>query len=144
MKKIDDFIIEELILEYIIGKCNDFKIKFDLSLHGDERQNRDNKHNNFISKKEISYTLYKISKQIRDDYDLKNIKENDNIGIIDKSRNVEYNCVCLINIKDDFIILKVITHEYKNNFIFKDCVKIYNTYINDKKIEKEYKPSNIF
>ena len=144
MKKIDDFIIEELILEYIIGKCNDFKIKFDLSLHGDERQNRDNKHNNFISKKEISYTLYKISKQIRDDYDLKNIKENDNIGIIDKSRNVEYNCVCSINIKDDFIILKVITHEYKNNFIFKDCVKIYNTYINDKKIEKEYKPSNIF
>ena len=144
MKKIDVFIIEELILEYIIGKCNDFKIKFDLSLHVDERQNRDNKYNNFISKKEISYTLYKISKQIRDDYDINNIQENDIIGIVDKSRNVEYNCVCSINIDNDFIILKVITHEYKNNFVFKDYKKLYNTYISDKKIEKEYKPSNIF
>ena len=144
MKKINDFIIEELILEFIIGKCDDLKIKFDLSLHGDDRQSRDNKHNNFIPKKEISYTLYKVSNQIKDDYDINNIKENDIIGIIDKSRNVDYNCICSINVKDDYIILKVITHEYKNNFIFKDCKKLYNTYINDKKIEKEYKPSNIF
>lgn len=144
MKSIEKFINEELILEYIIGKCNNYKIKFDLSLHGDERQSRDNKHNNFISKKEISYTLYKVSKQIRDDYDLNNIKENDIIGIIDKSRNVQYNCICNIEKKDNYIILKVITHEYKNNFIFKDYKKLYNTYINDKKIEKEYKPSNIF
>ena len=144
MKMIEDFINEELILEYIIGKCNDYKIKFDLSLHGDERQTRDNKNNKFISKKEISYSLYKVSKQIKDDYDLNNIKENDIIGIIDKSRNVEYNCICNIEFKDNYIILKIITHEYKNNFVFKNCKKIYNTYINDKKIEKEYKPSNIF
>lgn len=144
MKSISNFINEELILEYIIGKCNEYKVKFDLSLHGDERQNRDNKHNNFISKKEISYTLYKVSKQIRDDYDINNIQENDIIGIVDKSRNVEYNCVCSINIDNDFIVLKIITHEYKNNFVFKDYKKLYNTYINDKKIKKEYKPSNIF
>lgn len=144
MKNIKEFINEELILEYIIGKCNDFKIKFDLSLHGDERQIRDNKHNNFISKKEISHTLYKVSKQIRDDYDLNNIKENDIIGIVDKSRNVDYNCICNIKLNNEYIILKVITHEYKNNFIFKDYKKLYNTYVNDKKIEREYKPYNVF
>ena len=144
MKDIKIFINEKLILEYIIGKCNNFNIKFDLSLHGDDRQSRDNKNNKFISKKEISFTLYKVAKQIKDDYDLKIINNNDIIGIVDKSRNVEYNCVCNIQYKDNFIILKIITHEYKNNFIFKNYKKIYKTYINDKQIEKEYKPSNIF
>lgn len=144
MKTIKGLINEELILEYIIGKCNDYNVKFDLSFHGDERQIRDNNNNKFISKKEICYTLYKLSKTIKEDIDNNIINYGDIIGIIDKSRNVNYNCIINIIKENNYIILRVITHEYKNNFIFKQCKQIYTTYISDKQIGKKYKPNNVF
>lgn len=93
-------------------------------------------------KYEISYSLYKLSEQIRDDFDLNIIKEHDTIGLCDKSRNVHFNIVAELIVDNDFIILNIITHEYKNNFIFNDCKKIYTTYYSDKNVEKEYKPLN--
>ena len=143
MKPINNYIKEELLLEYIIGKCINYKVKFDLSNHGDERQSRDNKNNKFISKREISFSLYKVARQIRENFDEKIINENDIIGIIDKSRNIPYNCICAIELENESIILKIITHEYKKDFIFKNCKKIFSTYKSDKEIDKEYKPSNI-
>lgn len=112
MKSINNFINDELILEAIVSKVYDFKVKFDLSAHSiDRKSNREN--HQYISNKETLYTLYKVSKQIKDDYDVNIINENDNIIIIDKSRKQNYHILATIyNDKNDkdYLIIKVITH----------------------------------
>lgn len=43
MKKLEEFVNEELVLEAIVSKVYDFKVKFDLSEHSNERKsNREN------------------------------------------------------------------------------------------------------
>ena len=43
MKSINNFINDELILESIVSKVYDFKVKFDLSAHSiDRKSNREN------------------------------------------------------------------------------------------------------
>lgn len=145
MKSITNFINEELILEAIVSKVYDFKVKFDLSEHSiDRKSNREN--HQYISNKETLYTLYKVSKQIKDDYDVNIINENDNIIITDKSRKQNYNILATIyNDKNDkdYLIIKVITHIYKEKFESNDVNKRYITYLNDKDIEKRYKLKNL-
>ena len=95
MKSINNFINDELILEAIVNKVYDFKVKFDLSVHSiDRKSNREN--HEYISNKETLYTLYKVSKQIKDDYDVNIINENDNIIITDKSRKQNYHILATI------------------------------------------------
>ena len=92
------------------------------------------------------YTLYKVSKQIKDDYDVNIINENDNIIITDKSRKQNYHILATIyNDKNDkdYLIIKVITHIYKEKFESNDVNKRYITYLNDKDIEKRYKLKNL-
>ncbi len=145
MKSITNFINEELILEAIVSKVYDFKVKFDLSEHSiDRKSNREN--HQYISNKETLYTLYKVSKQVKDDYDVNIINENDNIIITDKSRKQNYNILATIyNDKNDkdYLIIKVITHIYKEKFESNDVNKRYITYLNDKDIEKRYKLKNL-
>lgn len=145
MKSITNFINEELILEAIVSKVYDFKVKFDLSEHSiDRKSNREN--HQYISNKETLYTLYKVSKQIKDDYDVNIINENDNIIITDKSRKQNYHILATIyNDKNDkdYLIIKVITHIYKEKFESNDVNKRYITYLNDKDIEKRYKLKNL-
>lgn len=145
MKSINNFINEELILEAIVSKVYDFKVKFDLSGHStDRKSNREN--HQYISNKEILYTLYKVSKQIKDDYDVEIIKENDNIIITDKSRNKNYHILATIykdKTNSDFLVIKVITHIYQENFESDDASKRYITYINDNEIDKKYKLKNL-
>lgn len=145
MKKLKEIINEELILEAIVSKIYDFKVKFDLSEHSlDRKSNRENKQ--FISNKEILYTLYKVAKQIKEDYDVNIIQINDNILITDKSRKNNYHIFATIyKNKDDneYIIIKVITHIYQNEFKTNDAKKTYITYLNDKDIEKRFKLKNL-
>lgn len=145
MKSINNFINDELILEAIVSKVYDFKVKFDLSAHSiDRKSNRENYQ--YISNKETLYTLYKVSKQIKDDYDVNIINENDNIIIIDKSRKQNYHILATIyNDKNDkdYLIIKVITHIYKEKFESNDVNKRYITYLNDKDIEQRYKLKNL-
>lgn len=145
MKSINNFINEELILEAIVSKVYDFKVKFDLSEHStDRKSNREN--HQYISNKEILYTLYKVSKQIKDDYDANIINENDKIIITDKSRKQNYHIlVTIYNDKNDkdYLIIKVITHIYKEKFESNDVNKRYITYLNDKDIEQRYKLKNL-
>jgi len=144
-KKIENYIVEELILEAIVSKVYDFKVKFDLTGHSNDRKsNRENQQ--YISNKEILYTLYKVAKQIKDDYDVEIIKENDKIVITDKSRNKNYHILATIykdKTNSDFLVIKVITHIYQENFESNDARKIYITYINDNEIDKKYKLKNL-
>ena len=140
MKTLEDYVNNELIIEAIVSKIYDFKVKFDLTLHSEDRKTREG--SQYISNKEILYTLYKVAKQIKDDYDVDIIKENANLLITDKSRNENYHIFATIyNDKDDneFLIIKVITHIYKEEFKTEDVKKSYITYLNDKDIEKRYK-----
>ena len=87
-----------------------------------------------------------MSKQVKDDYDVNIINENDNIIITDKSRKQNYNILATIyNDKNDkdYLIIKVITHIYKEKFESNDVNKRYITYLNDKDIEKRYKLKNL-
>ena len=107
MKNINNFINKELILEAIVSKVYDFKVKFDLSEHStDRKSNREN--HQYISNKEILYTLYKVSKLIKDDYDVNIINKNDKIIITYKSRKQNYHILATIynnkNDKDYLII----------------------------------------
>lgn len=144
MKELKEIVNEELILEAIVSKVYNFKVKFDLTLHSDDRKNREG--HKYISNKEILYTLYKVAKQIKDDYDVNIIKEDDNILITDKSRSKNYHIFAtLYNDKNnkDFLVIKVITHIYKDEYKTDDAVKTYVTYLNDKDIEKRCKLKNL-
>lgn len=145
MIKIENYIIEGLILEAIVSKVYDFKVKFDLTGHSNDRKSN-RKNQPYISNKEILYTLYKVSRQIKDDYDVEIIKENDNIIITDKSRDKNYHILATIykdKTNSDFLVIKVITHIYKEKFESNDVNKRYITYINDNEIDKKYKLKNL-
>ena len=139
MKTIKNFINEELILEFIISFLDDFKICIDLVPHGEERQIRDGK--GFISKNEIVYSIGKVAKNIREDFDLNNIKYKDRIKILDKSREKHLNIIADINKdnkKNDWIKLTVVT-EKENNMPTHDIAKIYTTYSSDNKVKNDVK-----
>lgn len=142
MKNLQDIITEELLLEYFINTFNDYKVSLDMSKHSEDRQDRqDREDTNYISKTEINYTIYKVIKLIREDFDENIININDRIQIIDKSRDIELNIIC--DIKNDkkyadWIRLLIIT-EMENNMPTHDIKKIYSTYISDKKIQKSTK-----
>ena len=145
MKQLEEFVNEELILEAIVSKVYDFKVKFDLSEHSEDRKsNREN--HKYISNKEILYTLYKVAKPIKDDYDVNIINVNDNVIITDKSRKQNYHIFATLY-KDkndkDFLVIKVITHIYQKTFESEDAKKRYVTYLNDNDIEKRYKLKNL-
>lgn len=140
MRNLNETINEELILEAIVSRVYDFKVKFDLTVHSEERKSRENK--NYITQKEILYTLYKVSKSIKDDFDNNIIQENDKILITDKSRKPNYHIFATIYIDKDnkeYLVIKVITHIYKDEFKSEDKKKTYITYLSDKEIEKRYK-----
>lgn len=145
MKKLEEFVNEELILEAIVSTVYDFKVKFDLSGHGEDRKsNREN--HQYIPNKDILYTLYKVAKPIKDDYDVHIINVNDNIIITDKSRKQNYHIFAtLYEDKNDkgFLVIKVITHIYQKTFESDDAKKRYVTYLNDNDIEKRYKLKNL-
>ena len=140
MKTIKNFINEELILEFIISFLDDFKISIDLLIpHGEERQIRDGK--GFIPKNEIVYSIGKVAKDIREDFDLNNIKYKDRIKILDKSREKHLNIIADINKdskKNNWIKLTVVT-EKENNMPTHDIKKIYTTYSSDNKVKNDIK-----
>lgn len=139
MKTIKNFINEELILEFIISFLDDFKISIDIIPHGEERQIRNE--NDFISKNEIVYSIGKVAKNIREDFDLNNIKYKDRIKILDKSREKHLNIIADINKdnkKNDWIKLTIVT-EMKNNMPTHDIAKIYTTYSSDNKVKNDIK-----
>lgn len=145
MKKLEEFANEELVLEAIVSKVYDFKVKFDLSEHSNERKSNHENHK-YISNKEILYTLYKVAKQIKDDYDVHIININDKIIITDKSRNKNYHIFATLyedNFDKEFLVIKVITHIYQDKFESIDVKKRYVTYLNDSDIEKRYKLKNL-
>ena len=135
MRTIQEYINEELILEFIISFIDDFKISIDLIPHGEERQIRNGQ--GFISKNEIVYSIEKVAKNIREDFDLNNIKYKDRIKILDKSREKHLNIIADINKdtkKNDWIKLTVVT-EMENNMPTHDITKIYTTYSSDNKVK---------
>ena len=97
MKGLEDYINEELILESIIGYLDNYKITLDLIPHAEDRQTRDDRP--YIPKYEISWTIAKVAKNIRDDFNDELINYKDRIQIIDKSRNEHLNVLC--DIYDD-------------------------------------------
>lgn len=145
MKKLIETINEELILEAIVSKVSNFKVKFDLTEHSSDRKfNREG--HQYISNKEILFTLYKVAKQIKEDYNVNIININDNILITDKSRKNNYHIfatICEDKKDKEYLVIKVITHIYKDDFKTNDAKKKYITYLNDKDIEKRYKLKNI-
>lgn len=139
MKSIKEFINEELILEYIISFFDDFKICIDFIPHAEERQIRDGK--GFISKNEIVYSIGKVVKDIREDFDLNIIKYKDRIKILDKSREKHLNIIIDINKDDkksDWLKLSIIT-EMEDNMPTYDIIKTYITYSGDQKIKNDVK-----
>lgn len=92
MKRLEDYINEELILEKIIGYLDNYKITLDIIPHGEDRQTRDDRP--YVSKHEISWTIAKVAKNIQDDFNEKLINYKDRIQIIDKSRNEHLNVLC--------------------------------------------------
>lgn len=146
MIKLNQYINENLILEAIVSSVEGYKIKFDLGEHAfDRKSDRETKYNEYISSAEILYSLYKVSKNIRDDFNENIIKFGDKILIFDKSRSQNYFALCEIQAfrKDQtYISLKLITHMYKKKhetFYSNDIKKTYTTYISDKDVEKRYK-----
>ncbi len=137
MKKLEDYINEELILEYIIGYLDNYKITLDLIPHAEDRQTRDDRP--YIPKHEISWTIAKVAKDIRDDFNEYFINYNDRIQIIDKSRNTHLNILCDIHNdikKSDNIKLSIITLK-EGNMPTHDIKKIYVTYSSDVKVKNE-------
>lgn len=86
MKRLEDYINEELILERVVGFFNLQKITFDMPGHSEERQYRDEK--SFVPKRQILSSVAKVAKDIKDDLSVKIISIGDRIQIIDKSRNL--------------------------------------------------------
>ena len=87
MIKLNQYINENLILEAIVSSVEGYKIKFDLGEHAfDRKSDRETKYNEYISNAEILYSLYKVSKNIRDDFDenLDDIMNSIN-GILNKT-----------------------------------------------------------
>lgn len=137
MKRLEEYINEELILESIIGYLDNYKITLDLIPHGEDRQTRDNRP--YIPKYEISWTIAKVAKDIRDDFNEKLINYKDRIQIIDKSRNEHLNVLCDIYNdikKSDNIKLSIVTIK-EGNMPTHDIKKIYTTYSSDNKVKNE-------
>lgn len=137
MKRLEDYINEELILEQIIGYLDNYKIILDIIPHGEDRQTRDDRP--YVSKHEISWTIAKVAKNIQDDFNEKIINYKDRIQIIDKSRNEHLNVLCDIceDIKiSDSIKLSIITIK-EGNMPTHNIKKIYTTYSSDNKVKNE-------
>lgn len=137
MKGIEDYINEELILESIIGYLDNYKITLDLIPHAEDRQTRDDRP--YIPKYEISLTIAKVAKNIRDDFNEELINYKDRIQIIDKSRNEHLNVLCDIYDdikKSDNIKLSIVTIK-EGNMPTHDIKKIYTTYSSDNKVKNE-------
>ncbi len=138
MKTLNDIVNEELIFERIIGFINDFKFSVDIDPHAESREARHD--NNYITKKEIFFTLAKVAKDIRDDIDDNTIQISDRIQIIDKSRNNELNIICNINNdkNDNYIKLYIVT-VMNGKMPTHDIKKIYSTQSNDYKVKDDFK-----
>ena len=137
MKGLEDYINEELILESIIGYLDNYKITLDLIPHAEDRQTRDDRP--YIPKYEISWTIAKVAKNIRDDFNEELINYKDRIQIIDKSRNEHLNVLCDIYDdikKSDNIKLSIVTIK-EGNIPTHDIKKIYITYSSDNKVKNE-------
>ena len=137
MKRLEDYINEELILESIIGYLDNYKITLDLIPHAEDRQTRDDRP--YIPKYEISWTIAKVAKNIRDDFNEELINYKDRIQIIDKSRNEHLNVLCDIYDdikKSDNIKLSIVTIK-EGNMPTHDIKKIYTTYSSDNKVKNE-------
>lgn len=137
MKGLEDYINEELILESIIGYLDNYKITLDLIPHAEDRQTRDDRP--YIPKYEISWTIAKVAKNIRDDFNEELINYKDRIQIIDKSRNEHLNVLCDIYDdikKSDNIKLSIVTIK-EGNMPTHDIKKIYTTYSSDNKVKNE-------
>lgn len=137
MKGLEDYINEELILESIIGYLDNYKITLDLIPHAEDRQTRDDRP--YIPKYEISWTIAKVAKNIRDDFNDELINYKDRIQIIDKSRNEHLNVLCDIYDdikKSDNIKLSIVTIK-EGNMPTHDIKKIYTTYSSDNKVKNE-------
>lgn len=137
MKGLKDYINEELILESIIGYLDNYKITLDLIPHAEDRQTRDDRP--YIPKYEISWTIAKVAKNIRDDFNEELINYKDRIQIIDKSRNEHLNVLCDIYDdikKSDNIKLSIVTIK-EGNMSTHDIKKIYTTYSSDNKVKNE-------
>ena len=137
MKGLEDYINEELILESIIGYLDNYKITLDLIPHAEDRQTRDDRP--YIPKYEISWTIAKVAKNIRDDFNDELINYKDRIQIIDKSRNEHLNVLCDIYDdikKSDNIKLSIVTIK-EGNMPTHDINKIYTTYSSDNKVKNE-------
>ena len=137
MKRLEDYINEELILEKIIGYLDNYKITLDIIPYGEDRQTRDDRP--YVSKHEISWTIAKVAKNIQDDFNEKLINYKDRIQIIDKSRNEHLNVLCDIceDIKiSDSIKLSIITIK-EGNMPTHNIKKIYTTYSSDNKVKNE-------
>lgn len=137
MKGLKDYINEELILESIIGYLDNYKITLDLIPHAEDRQTRDDRP--YIPKYEISWTIAKVAKNIRDDFNEELINYKDRIQIIDKSRNEHLNVLCDIYDdikKSDNIKLSIVTIK-EGNMPTHDIKKIYTTYSSDNKVKNE-------
>ena len=137
MKGLEDYINEELILESIIGYLDNYKITLDLIPHAEDRQTRDDRP--YIPKYEISWTIAKVAKNIRDDFNDELINYKERIQIIDKSRNEHLNVLCDIYDdikKSDNIKLSIVTIK-EGNMPTHDIKKIYTTYSSDNKVKNE-------
>ena len=143
MKNFEEFINEQLILEYLIGFCKEYNVAVNLSSHAEERETRHDK--DYISKIEILSSICKVIKQIKEDINNNIIHINDNILIEDKSKNITTNFICSIlndTKNKNEIKINVITNIRKKNFIEYNITKKYVTYINDKEVQKKIKLLN--
>lgn len=140
MKKLEEFVNEELILEFFLSMLDDYKISIDMIPHGEERQTRNNRP--FIPKNEIVYSIGKVAKDIREDFDIELIKFNDRIKVEDYSRNNHLHILCDIqkdNKYSDWIRLVIVTEMEQKNMSTYDIKKTYKTYSPDNKIKKDIK-----
>lgn len=139
MKRLEDYINEELILERVVGFFNLQKITFDMPEHSEQRQYRDEK--TFVPKHQILSPVAKVAKDIKDDLSVKIISIGDRIQIIDKSRKPVLNILCDIHKdkqKEDYTKMVIITVK-EGNMPTHDIKKIYTTYTNDKRIKYDIK-----
>lgn len=139
MKRLEEYINEELILEQVVGFFNLQKIVFDMPEHSEQRQYRDEK--SFIPKHQILSSVAKVAKDIKEDLSVKIISIGDRIQIIDKSRKPVLNVLCDIledKQKEDWIKIVIITVK-EGNMPTHDIKKIYTTYTNDRRIRDDIK-----
>lgn len=139
MRNLNETINEELIFEFIIGFLDLYKISLDLVPHAQDRQTRKDKQ--FISKYNISNSIAKVAKEIRDDFELNNIQYKDRIKILDKSRDKHLNILCDINEdskKKDWIKLSIIT-VMEDDMPTHNIKKTYITYSSDSKVKDDIK-----